>query len=1008
MPGTTIDTIAAPNDTFTDPNPADTVTIEDGPLESGFQTTEIASPAIGAYIFANKTNFTFNGDNQGDNVILDNPDPATGLSSLTITNLGGVGSITGGNPAANGPDIDVATLNLQAPGNIGTPSRALKTQVSTLAASVNGSINIANGVAAPVVLSIAGGSLLAPGALTLTNNGTIDALTNGDLIEAEGNLTVKALGANADINLGGQTAQASINALNSGSVVDVEAGQDMNLGNSAGFGAVESEGSINLVAGRNLIIDANALVDITGGTGGTTATAGGDFLMLPAPGTLAGSPFFQTLGGAIALSAGAGHLMTIASTGTNAVVSNGGAITLTADDIAIAAGVTATTSGNVLIQPASAGQTIGLGSGMGGLELTNAALNEVTAQTLTIGNATAGSVNVGGTVAPAHVTNLTIDTAGGFTLTSGSLLEVAGTITINIGMSGVGATADLRAGSFSAVAVDVTGGAGNDLFLANPINVITFTGGGGQDTFEGTANALLEDTITDLSSGDKIVVTDANLANFTFTLTGATLDYSINGGTTEEFLTLSNAPVGHFIETADPVSGVDLTFESTPPDDFNGDGDSDILLRNANGSFTDWTMNGAQITAAQLLNVAGNPVSLDPSWSDAGIGDFNGDGKADILLRNTNGSLADWTMNGAQIAASQLLTIGGNPVSLDPSWSVAGVGDFNGDSKADILLRNINGSLADWTMNGSQITNSQLLNVQGTAVSLDPSWSVAGVGDFNGDGKADILLRNTNGSLADWTMNGSQITASQLLTSGGSPVSLDPSWSIVGVGDFNGDGDADILLRNANGSLADWTMNGSQIASAQLLTAGGSPVNLDASWSVVEVGDFNGDGKADILLRNTNGSLVDWTMNGSQVANSQMLNVQGNVTNLDNSWQTEANPATGGPGTQIVTAGSTVNNPTIAGGVLDLMSGAIVNGPISFVPGTTGTLLDADQANLPDTVMGFTEGADYLSFSGETSALIASVVGSQQLVNGNTVLTFPDSTSLVLVGITHADTGFFT
>jgi hypothetical protein len=202
-------------------------------------------------------------------------------------------------------------------------------------------------------------------------------------------------------------------------------------------------------------------------------------------------------------------------------------------------------------------------------------------------------------------------------------------------------------------------------------------------------------------------------------------------------------------------------------------------------------------------------------------------------------------------------------------------------------------------------------------------------------------------------------------------------------------------------------MNGSQITSSQLLTSQGNPVTLDASWSIVEVGDLNGDGKADILLRNPSGTLVDWTMNGSQITAGQLLTSQGNAVNLDNSWQTETNPATSGVGTQIVASGSTVNTPTIAGGTLDLMSGAIVNGPITFVAGMTGTLFDADQAALPDTVIGFTETADYLRFSGETNASIASVVASQQVVNGNTVLTFPDHTSITLVGIAHADAGFF-
>src|SRR5262249_15648171 len=239
---------------------------------------------------------------------------------------------------------------------------------------------------------------------------------------------------------------------------------------------------------------------------------------------------------------------------------------------------------------------------------------------------------------------------------------------------------------------------------------------------------------------------------------------------------------------------------------------ADILLHNANGAYVDWTMNGAAISAAGSLTFNGAPVGLDSSWSVPGIADFSGDGKADILLHNTNGSYVDWTMNGAAIAGASSLTFNGAPVGLDSSWSVPGTADFNGDGKADILLHNTNGAYVDWTMNGSAIAAANNLTFNGAAVGLDPSWPVAGTGDFNGDGKADIVLHNTNGSFVDWTMNGSAITAPQNLTFQQIQVALDASWAVAGIGDYNGDGKADILLRNTNGSFVDWTMNGSAIA----------------------------------------------------------------------------------------------------------------------------------------------------------------------------------------------------
>ena len=66
-------------------------------------------------------------------------------------------------------------------------------------------------------------------------------------------------------------------------------------------------------------------------------------------------------------------------------------------------------------------------------------------------------------------------------------------------------------------------------------------------------------------------------------------------------------------------------------------------------------------------------------------------------------------------------------------------------------------------------------------------WTVVGVGDFNGDGKADILWRHTSGTLYQWQMNGTSVIGA------GSPGGAPTDWTVVGVGDFNGDGKADVL-----------------------------------------------------------------------------------------------------------------------------------------------------------------------------------------------------------------------
>jgi hypothetical protein len=69
-------------------------------------------------------------------------------------------------------------------------------------------------------------------------------------------------------------------------------------------------------------------------------------------------------------------------------------------------------------------------------------------------------------------------------------------------------------------------------------------------------------------------------------------------------------------------------------------------------------MNGTNVISE--ANVGANP---GPSWKLIGTGDFNGDGKSDLLWQNTDGQPAIWEMNGTNVISAA--NVGANP---GPSW----------------------------------------------------------------------------------------------------------------------------------------------------------------------------------------------------------------------------------------------------------------------------------------------------------------------------------------------------
>jgi hypothetical protein len=294
------------------------------------------------------------------------------------------------------------------------------------------------------------------------------------------------------------------------------------------------------------------------------------------------------------------------------------------------------------------------------------------------------------------------------------------------------------------------------------------------------------------------------------------------------------------------------------------------------------------LTATADAQVESDQADAELGVGVAGAGDVNGDGYADVIVGAPFydagqkdegaafvflGSASGIASSGPGAAGAQLESDQGN---ARLGWSVAGAGDVNGDGYADVIVGAVVydagqglGEGAAFVSGGPATASAQIEADQGGAFL---GSSVAGAGDVNGDGYADVIVgatiydagENDEGAAfvfhgsASGIASGGPATAAAQLESDQALAQL--GFSVAGAGDVNGDGYADVIVgaefygAGESNEGAAFVFHGSASG-----IASGNPSTADAQlesdqgdaqlgWSVAGAGDVNGDGYADVIV----------------------------------------------------------------------------------------------------------------------------------------------------------------
>ena len=309
--------------------------------------------------------------------------------------------------------------------------------------------------------------------------------------------------------------------------------------------------------------------------------------------------------------------------------------------------------------------------------------------------------------------------------------------------------------------------------------------------------------------------------------------------------------------------------------DVNGDGYADVIVGaygypagSSKGKVYIYPGGSAGLSATPAFTATGENNQDGFGMSVAGAGDVDGDGYADVIVgaeynaASRQGKAYAYHGGGAGLSATPGFSATGEGGGHF-GYSVAGAGDVNGDSYADVIVgaysyNSDQGKAYVYHGGDTGLNTTPAFSATGESTGDQFGISVAGAGDVNGDGYADVIVgarsyETSKGKAYVYHGGGSGLSATPAFSVTGENTGDSFGISVAGAGDVNGDGYADVIVgaksySNSKGKAYVYHGGGAGLSATPAFSATGETHNDRFGWSVASAGDVNGDGYADAIV----------------------------------------------------------------------------------------------------------------------------------------------------------------